>query len=101
GEVDVAGVDGLSVHLDVAALDGLEAVDAADERALARNRRPADHDARARLPRQADVGEDVERPEPLVDARELDGGGHRYSITSSTSPGFTAWHRTTRLSLNC
>jgi hypothetical protein len=90
------------VDEDLALLDRLQAVDAADQRALPRARGPAHHDDLARLHVEAHVGEDVERAEPLVDALELDGlrprRGSRYSITTRTSPRLTAWPASTRIS---
>src|SRR6266566_3405975 len=103
GEVDAVAGDRLAVDAYFSLLDGLEAVDAADERALARARGAADHDHLGGCHVERDVLQHVERAEPLVDLLELDGGDrrgrHGYSITRRTSPGFTAWPTSTRISL--
>ena len=59
-EVHVGRGDALAVHQDLALLDGLEPIDAADEGALAGAGRPAHHDDLAPRHRQAHVIEHVE-----------------------------------------
>src|SRR5262249_59788890 len=71
-QLDARSRDGLTVDADLALLDRLEAVDAADERALARAPRPADHDDLAGLHPEVDVGEGLEMAEPLPHALPLD-----------------------------
>jgi hypothetical protein len=62
----------LAVDADLALLDGLEPVDRAAERGLARARRADHHDDLAAVDREVDVLEDVQFTEPLVDAGQLD-----------------------------
>src|SRR5690606_40732438 len=57
----------ISVDDDAPALNGLEPIDAADQRRLPRARRPADHDALARLHRQVDAVQYLEAAEPFID----------------------------------
>ena len=59
----------------IAGLMLLQPVDAADQRRLARARRPADDDLLAFLDVEVDVGEHVELPEPLVHASQRDHRG--------------------------
>src|SRR5713101_2405816 len=103
GEVDPVAGDGIAVDEDLALLDGLELVDAADERALARARGSAHHHDLARRHVEIDVLEHLHRAKPLADLRVADGGRargcHGYSTTIITSPGFTAWPTSTRISL--
>ena len=73
-----SSVISVPVHDDAALLVLLQPVDAADQRGLARARRPADHDALAGVHDEVDVAQDVEIvPVPLVDLLEGDDGfGH-------------------------
>src|SRR4029450_464466 len=100
-QVGAVSRDRLPVHPDLALLDGLEAVHASDQGALARPGGSADHDDLAGVDAQVDVGEHVVVADPLVDRVERDRGSHGvpgYSMTSSTSPGFTGWPAATRVS---
>jgi hypothetical protein len=63
-----------AVHHDAALLVLLQAVDAADQRGLARARGAADHHALAQRHVERDVAQHVQRAEPLVDALQADGG---------------------------
>ena len=61
-----------AVDDDLARLMLLEPVDAADERRLARARRPADDDALAPIDGEIDVAQHVEFAVPLVHVDDLD-----------------------------
>ena len=65
--VHLAVADQVAIDEDPAALDLLEVVDAANERRLAGARRTEDDDDLLALDLKADVLEDVELAEPLVD----------------------------------
>ena len=72
--VDVLQVAGQldPVDDDLARLMFLKPVDTADQRGLARARRPGDDDAFAPVHGQVDVAQDVEGPVPLVHLDDLD-----------------------------
>jgi hypothetical protein len=73
----------LAVDADLALLDGLEPVDRAAQRGLARSRGADDDDHLAAFDREVDVLEDVQLAEPLVDSGQLD----------ERSSGLLAGHR--------
>ena len=72
--VDLAQVVGQlhAVDDDAAVLVRFEAIDAANERGLARARGPADDDLLALVDGEVDVPQDLEGAEPLADADQLD-----------------------------
>ncbi len=72
----LAVADEVAVHEDAAALDLLEVVDAADEGRLAGARRADDDDGLLALDLEADVLEDVQPAEPLVDVAGVDDHVH-------------------------
>ncbi len=61
-----------AVDLHPARLEPLQAVQAAEERALAAARRPDDRRHLAPIDRQADAAEDLHRPEPLAQVFDFD-----------------------------
>src|SRR5262249_20999162 len=92
GQIDGGAVDVLSVHDELAGLDRLQPVDAADQGALPRAARPADDQDLAPRDLQAHVPEDVKLSEPLVDVLEAnDRRGHRRS--GYGVPSARAWKR--------
>lgn len=61
-----------AVDDDIAGLNRLEPVDAANQGAFAAATRAADHDDISRLDGEINVLEDVKRAEPLIDLAKLD-----------------------------
>ena len=72
GCVESGGGKRKAVHDNLAGLDEFQAVDAADQRALAAAARPANHHDFSPADWEIDVFEDVERAEPLVYVVKLD-----------------------------
>jgi hypothetical protein len=71
-QIDLRVVDRHAVYMYLTIVDGLELVDAPDERAFSRPGRPADHDDFARINMEIHVIEDMEIAKPLVDLFEGD-----------------------------
>ena len=84
------------VHDDLAPLDRLQLVDAANQRALTGPAGAADHQDLARPHHEVHVPEDVERAEPLVDTSKLDHDGRPPARMVGTGSEGLAW---THLSL--
>src|SRR4029077_5539248 len=77
----------LAVDRDIAAVDGLELVDAAQERALSGTRRSDDADDLAPANLEIDVFQDVKRPEIFLQANGLDDRFHlRHLARDSLGP---------------
>jgi hypothetical protein len=74
GDVGRRVAQGHTVHDDLALLDQLQLVDAADQGALAGSAGPADHQNLAGAHTQIHIIQDVERAEPLVDTAKADHG---------------------------
>ena len=68
----LSGLDRLAVEVDLARVDGLQPVDAAQHRRLAGARRPGDDDHLAARDAQVDAVEDDVVPERLADPHQFD-----------------------------
>lgn len=75
----------IAIDDDLARLDRLEAIDAADQRALAASAGAAHHDHFSRGDFQGNASQDVKRAEPLVYVVKLDHGKKLFSIDCKTS----------------
>ena len=74
-QVDAAADDALALEADLAALDGLEAVDAAQQRRLAAARRPDEAHDLVLVDVQVDAPQHLVGAEALVDGVDVEEGG--------------------------